>query len=145
MPNQYQLSFLFAFFANLALLYALKTYVQDKLRAAGYDISRLILIGLPKNDIDEPMVVTTTSSTVSAAFPYTQVGALLLAVVTSALLYVRFGAKSKCQLRFDRSALTSLTMSLVTRQSASRCLTPRSGRSSRSRRRSSFLRTRPCS
>src|ERR1700722_237811 len=47
--NRYQVAFVSSFLCTFVGLYALSAYVGAKLRAAGYDISQLILIGLPKN------------------------------------------------------------------------------------------------
>lgn len=99
MPNQYQTSFLLAFLATLAVLVGVAYSVQTQLKAAGYDISRLILIGLPTNDTNADM--SSASALTVAGLPAAQVGALVLAVVTSALLYVKFGAKSKHRAGFD--------------------------------------------
>lgn len=98
MPNQYQVSFLAAFFTSLALLVSLSHYIQSQLKAAGYDVSRLILIGLPTNHTNMD-----SASASSSAFPLTQIGALLLAAATSALLYAKFGVKSRFILRMYAS------------------------------------------
>ena len=47
--NRYQLSFLATFLFTFSSLYLFSTYVGKILAEAGYDISQLILIGLPKN------------------------------------------------------------------------------------------------
>jgi len=50
MPNKYQFAFLTTFFLSFLSLVALSRFLNAKLRDAGYDISNLILIGLPKNE-----------------------------------------------------------------------------------------------
>jgi cytochrome-b5 reductase len=50
MPNRDQLAFLFSLTAGLVSLFTLSTYLKGKLAAAGYDISQLILLGLPRKD-----------------------------------------------------------------------------------------------
>jgi cytochrome-b5 reductase len=53
MPNRYQLVFVVSLFGSFAVLVTLSNYLQAKLAAAGYDVSKLILIGLPKKDSNE--------------------------------------------------------------------------------------------
>ncbi|KAJ7357077.1 ferredoxin reductase-like C-terminal NADP-linked domain-containing protein [Mycena albidolilacea] len=50
MPNRYQFAFLFSLFGTFGALVTLSTYIKGKLAAAGYDVSNLILLGLPKKD-----------------------------------------------------------------------------------------------
>jgi cytochrome-b5 reductase len=50
MPNRYQFAFLFSLFGTFGALVTLSTYLKGKLAAAGYDVSNLILLGLPKKD-----------------------------------------------------------------------------------------------
>ncbi|KAJ7462673.1 ferredoxin reductase-like C-terminal NADP-linked domain-containing protein [Mycena galericulata] len=52
MPTRDQLAFLVSLTVSFASLVALSHYLQAKLAAAGYDISKLILIGLPRKDSD---------------------------------------------------------------------------------------------
>jgi cytochrome-b5 reductase len=106
MPNQYQWTFLLAFVGGLSSLLVLEYFFVTKLSAAGYDISRLILIGLPSKDaVKEEHTNMATSSV--AGIPYPQVLALVFAVATSALLYVKFGAKSTlCGMSCSAAVLT---------------------------------------
>ncbi|KAJ3561966.1 hypothetical protein NP233_g9866 [Leucocoprinus birnbaumii] len=55
MPNRYQLAFLASTFASFFSLFFLSRYVLRLLAAAGYDPSRIILIGLPDNPPAEPL------------------------------------------------------------------------------------------
>jgi len=54
MPNKFQFAFLTSFTVVLFSLVGLSHFVRSKLRDAGYDISNLILIGLPKPEPIEP-------------------------------------------------------------------------------------------
>lgn len=49
MPNRYQLAFLATFVGVFSSLSFIAYVVKSKLKEAGYDISELILIGLPKD------------------------------------------------------------------------------------------------
>ncbi len=85
MPNRLHLVFLVAFFTNFAVLLALSNYLSSKLRQAGYDISRLILIGLPSSENTYP-------NQMSASAPsFLQLVALLVAAASSAFIYLKFG------------------------------------------------------
>lgn len=81
--NHPQVFFLLSFLSVFTLLVAATYFVSAKLAAAGYDISRLILIGLDKNDDPSTMPVNTA---------YAQFIALALAVATSVFIYVKFAA-----------------------------------------------------
>ncbi|KAJ6519542.1 ferredoxin reductase-like C-terminal NADP-linked domain-containing protein [Mycena sanguinolenta] len=50
MPNRAQLLFLGTILVCFTALVALSNFIQAKLAAAGYDLSKLILLGLPKKD-----------------------------------------------------------------------------------------------
>ncbi|KAJ7275325.1 NADH-cytochrome b5 reductase [Mycena haematopus] len=50
MPNRAQLAFLVSIVVSFTALVSLSNYLQAKLAAAGYNVSNLILIGLPKRD-----------------------------------------------------------------------------------------------
>ncbi|KAF8213368.1 NADH-cytochrome b5 reductase [Mycena galopus ATCC 62051] len=50
MPNRYQVAFVLSIVGPFFALVALSNYLNAKLAAAGYDISKLILVGLPKKD-----------------------------------------------------------------------------------------------
>jgi cytochrome-b5 reductase len=54
MPNRYQLAFLASLFLTFTALLLTSRFINSKLLAAGYDISELILIGLPKNTNPTP-------------------------------------------------------------------------------------------
>lgn len=92
MPNQLQLLFLGSFCITLFSLFALSNYLLSKLRQGGYDISDLILLGLPRSD-------ERTHHPMSASAPFldvrqsvlAQVLAILLAVGSSAFIYLKFG------------------------------------------------------
>lgn len=49
MPNLYQVTFLASLFLTFISLVFLSHFLNSKLLAAGYDVSRLILLGLPDN------------------------------------------------------------------------------------------------
>jgi cytochrome-b5 reductase len=93
MPNHLQLLFIASFFASFFLLLALSNFLSSKLREAGYDISRLILLGLPQSDHRFPNQMSTSAPSLldvrQSVVP--QLLALLLAVATSAFIYLKFG------------------------------------------------------
>jgi hypothetical protein len=94
MPNHLQLLFLGSFVLTFFSLLALSNYLLSKLREGGYDISDLILLGLPRSDEQ------TAHHSMSAPAPsfldvhqsfVAQVLAILLAVGSSAFIYLKFG------------------------------------------------------
>jgi hypothetical protein len=93
MPNHLQLLFIASFSASFLLLLALSNFLSSKLRDAGYDISRLILVGLPHDDHHIPNQMSTSPPSLldvrQSVVP--QLLALLLAVATSAFIYLKFG------------------------------------------------------
>lgn len=101
MPNRLQCAYLTSFLATLFSLVAVSHVVNQKLKDAGYDISRLILVGLPPK---EGTVMSTQDSTNSTAMAPAallaenapQLLAFVLAAVTSVWIYRRFGAQSEC-------------------------------------------------
>lgn len=88
--------FLFSFLVTFSSLFLGSRVLNAKLKEAGYDISRLILIGL------EPHDNTTPTSNITMAFnaEYTQLIALALAVASSAFIYFKFVASSKFRISF---------------------------------------------
>ncbi|KIK78225.1 hypothetical protein PAXRUDRAFT_834660 [Paxillus rubicundulus Ve08.2h10] len=91
--NRDQFLFVFSFLATFALLWFGSYVIQFKLKAAGYDVSRLILIGL------EPVFVNDISAQVSAgttmASGYTQLIALALAIASSTIIYAKFASSKR--------------------------------------------------
>jgi cytochrome-b5 reductase len=103
MTNRAQVLFVVSFFSVFAALVLISNYIGSKLRAAGYDVSRIILIGLETN--------SSSSSTAKFAIPwslhpnmttifdindfqekgYAQVVALILALLSSIFIYLKFG------------------------------------------------------
>ena len=103
MPNHLQFIFLASFVATFAFLFALSTYLYSKLREAGYDISRLILIGLPQSEKVHPIPNQMSASTPA----FLQLVALLVAAVSSAFIYLKFGRSGMSSLlTFVRHPLT---------------------------------------
>ena len=101
MPNRLQWAYLTSFFVTFFSLVAVSRVVNRKLKEAGYDISRLILIGLPPKEGSTMSAQDSTNSTASApasllAGNATQLLALALAAVTSVWIYRKFGAQSEC-------------------------------------------------
>jgi cytochrome-b5 reductase len=86
--NREQSLFLFSFLTTLSALWYGSYIAQSKLKEAGYDISRLILIGL------EPVVKDNTTQPNSIKMGmnsgYVQYIALALAIATSVLFYTKF-------------------------------------------------------
>jgi cytochrome-b5 reductase len=96
MPNHLQLLFIASFLASFLLLLTLSNFLSSKLREAGYDISRLILIGLPHSELSDHHIPNQMSAAPSSLLDVrqglvTQLLALLLAVATSAFIYLKFG------------------------------------------------------
>jgi cytochrome-b5 reductase len=91
MPNRFQLAFLGSFFGVFATLVLVSNFVRAKLKAAGYDVSRLILIGLPKDETrpPPPAIMSAQSYTVTS-----QLLAFALAAGTFAFAYYKFGGST---------------------------------------------------
>jgi cytochrome-b5 reductase len=104
MPNHLQFLFLASFVATFAVLLALSSYLSSKLREAGYDISRLILIGLPQSEDAHPIHNQMSAPTPS----FLQLVAVLVAAVSSAFIYFKFGRSGTSSLLtfFCRHPLT---------------------------------------
>jgi cytochrome-b5 reductase len=93
MPNHLQLLFLASFFFTFLVLLTLSNLLSSKLREAGYDLSNLILIGLPKSEHHTPNQMATSAP------PFldvrqsvvAQIIVLLLAAASSAFMYLKFG------------------------------------------------------
>ncbi|KZT74688.1 NADH-cytochrome b5 reductase [Daedalea quercina L-15889] len=99
MPNRLQWAYLTSFIVTFFSLVAVSRFINRKLKEAGYDISRLILIGLPPKEGTMSAQDSTASSASVSAGPLggstTQLLALLLAAVTSFWVYKKFGAAQK--------------------------------------------------
>ncbi|KAG1755098.1 NADH-cytochrome b5 reductase [Suillus paluster] len=95
--NCQQALFVITFLSTLSVLIFGFHWLRAKLREAGYDVSRLILIGL------EPKINTSQfsddTSRTRMAFgidsSYTQLVALALALASTAFIFVKFGSSSK--------------------------------------------------
>lgn len=97
MPNRLQVVFLLSFATVFTSLVLLSRTIDAKLRAAGYDISELILIGLPKDNVsvdNSPSADVASSFIVQKMADFQQLLALVLAVVTSAFIYFKFANSS---------------------------------------------------
>lgn len=97
MLNRFQAIFLLSFATVFTTLVFLSRTIDAKLRAAGYDISELVLIGLPKENASvetPPSDDVASSSIVSKMADFQQLLALVLAVVTSAFIYFKFANSS---------------------------------------------------
>jgi|SRR6266404_1744774 len=88
MPNHFQFLFLASFLTTSLVLLALSTHLSSKLRQAGYDISRLILVGLPPSDNTHPDQMTASSPS------FLQLVALLIAAGSSVFIYLKFSGTS---------------------------------------------------
>lgn len=140
MPNRQQVAFAVSFFGVFGALIALHHYIDKALRVLGYDISRLILIGLPTTQDDS---INSTAS-VKFALPwssnhnmtqatfdfkdfqdkgYTQIAALVAAVLSSIFIYLKFATSSECpEMPLSLACLT------ITAQSGSPYLTLQYGK-----------------
>ncbi len=100
MTNRYQLAFLGSFAVVFSSLFFLSRFIGAKLNAAGYRVSDLILIGLPK---DLNTTLTEDPSNTPPAVPmadfasntYAQLIALALTALTSAIIYFKFAGGSE--------------------------------------------------
>lgn len=91
MPNRLQVGFLVSFFLTLFSLIFLARWAKLRLKAAGYDISELILIGLPREPVEH--VVDQAQSSLfqtMSDWALPELLALLLAFATSVFIYVKF-------------------------------------------------------
>ncbi|THH34119.1 hypothetical protein EUX98_g36 [Antrodiella citrinella] len=99
MPNSFQLVFLSSFVFVLGALVLLSQFINAKLNAAGYYVSDIILIGLPKENrtvTDHAPTTAVISETAGeTTMPYAQLLALALAVVTSAFIYWKFSSSKR--------------------------------------------------
>ncbi|PCH33578.1 ferredoxin reductase-like C-terminal NADP-linked domain-containing protein [Wolfiporia cocos MD-104 SS10] len=100
MPNRYQLAYIASFSVTFLSLVVLSRFVNRKLKEAGYDVSHLILIGLPRKDSMDAANNTNwpgSSPSMSGLLQntYGQLLAFALAVATSALIYGKFGGGTK--------------------------------------------------
>ncbi|CAL1695982.1 unnamed protein product [Somion occarium] len=99
MPNRYQVIFLVSFFSVFATLFFTSRFIGEKLRAAGYDVSEIILIGLPRNrTLDRDVSQRQLGSGAMPDFnssTFQQLLALVLAVITSAFIYYKFASSKR--------------------------------------------------
>ncbi|KZT06898.1 NADH-cytochrome b5 reductase [Laetiporus sulphureus 93-53] len=104
MPNRYQVAYIGSFIITFSSLLALSRFINSKLKAAGYHVSDLILIGLPrkKRDMDSmanstgwPEFGTPFSMAGLLNTSYGQLLAFALAVATTAFVYGKFGGNTK--------------------------------------------------
>src|ERR1700677_4545597 len=94
MPNHLQLLFLGSFSLTFFALFALYNYLLSKIRQGGYDISDLILLGLPRSDErtpHHPMSAPAPSFLDVRQSVVAQILAILLTVGSSAFIYLKFG------------------------------------------------------
>ena len=106
MPDRNQLAFVASFLVTGACLYTVSEFVKAQLHARGYYVSDLILLGLPKEPRVPPPHVT--NGTVMADIfsgQYSQLIALALAVLTSVVVFMKFGRGSTCLRSFPCHAL----------------------------------------
>ena len=93
MPNRDQIAFVVSLSGGFALLVSLQSYLNAKLKAAGYDVSKLILAGLPRKDspneyhimdfhaVDLPFFGTQDLVALASSPAFIVSGALILATV----------------------------------------------------------------
>jgi hypothetical protein len=99
MPNRPQLVFLATFFISFISLLALSKFISSKLRETGYDLSRLILIGISQSHQPTPNQMTSSFLDVNQSL-VAQLSALFLAVATSAFIYLKFGRSGTSSFSF---------------------------------------------
>lgn len=92
MPNTPQLFFVASFLSVSVVLFGGHWYIGNKLREAGYDVSRLILIGLPTSDSPRPANGTMSSNLLDIQNnQLTQLVAIALALASGAFFFFKFG------------------------------------------------------
>ncbi|KIJ68252.1 hypothetical protein HYDPIDRAFT_81525 [Hydnomerulius pinastri MD-312] len=95
--NRDQFLFILSFITTFSALCLGSYILQSKLKEAGYDVSRLILIGLEpfvKDNTTRPSIER-DSTEMAVSTGYTQLIALALAIASSAFIYVKFASSSK--------------------------------------------------
>lgn len=98
MPNHLQLLFLGSFSLTFFALFASYNYLLSKIRQGGYDISDLILLGLPRSDErtpHHPMSAPAPSFLDVRQSVVAQILAILLTVGSSAFIYLKFGRSAR--------------------------------------------------
>lgn len=95
MPNRYQVAYIASFVVTFSSLLAFTRFVNSKLNAAGYYVSDLILIGLPRKDYMDSSNSTSPSPASFLGNSSGQLIAFALAVATSAFIYLKFGKAPK--------------------------------------------------
>ena len=124
--------FITSFVTVFTSLVLISQYLNTKLKAAGYDISRIILIGLPTNNSYDSTPATkfaipwglSSNMTTQSTFDlkdfqekgYAQAAALILAVLSSLFIYFKFGPASKFRWSLHRA--TGILMTSLTRTQA---------------------------
>jgi cytochrome-b5 reductase len=117
MPNHTQLLFLGSFFGVFTSLVLISNYLSAQLRAAGYDVSRIILIGLDTNGSTAPSNFVlpwslNSNMTTQSTFDlkdlqekgYVQIAALTFALLSSVFIYLKFGTPSEYVAPFGQMA-----------------------------------------
>jgi cytochrome-b5 reductase len=111
MLNRNFILFLTSFITVFTSLVFISQYLNAKLKAAGYDFSRIILIGLPTNSsydstasaskfavpwgLNSNMTQSTFDLNDFQEKGYAQAAALVLAVLSSVFIYFKFGAAKR--------------------------------------------------
>ena len=91
MPNRFQVVYVASFVATTLFLVVLTEFVKAQLHARGIYVSDLILLGTGKKPIRPPTDVRMFTDS------YTQLIALAFALVTGAIMFMKFGsAGSTC-------------------------------------------------
>jgi len=154
MPNHQQLLFLASFFGVFSSLILISNYLSAKLRAAGYDVSRIILIGLDTNSSAAPTSKfalpwgSNSNMTTQSMYDlkdiqergYMQAAALVLALLSSIFIYLKFGGPSEC---FAFITQRHVVFKLLL-QSVSPCSIPLCGKSLRCQKRLLYPQIRLC-
>ncbi|KAI0036694.1 NADH-cytochrome b5 reductase [Vararia minispora EC-137] len=99
------LLFFASFFASLSILIVTSNFIRQKLRDAGYDISRIILYGLPDKptDTSHSMASDPVAAYLQGLFDgnLPQILAVVFTVASGVVLYYTFGASSKPKRALD--------------------------------------------
>jgi len=96
MPAANSVAFVASFVVVFGSLYGLTSFVDSKLKAAGYDVPEIILFGFPKDSSPKHTKMSSVHILDDLRDnQYAQYIAMALAAISTLLLYVRFASQSK--------------------------------------------------
>jgi cytochrome-b5 reductase len=111
MPDfSYLLVFVASFVFVFGSLVGVASYIDARLKEAGYDLPKIILLGFPKDD-SAPSLQYTMIPDLSgfSGSTLTQLLALVLAAATTGFIYIRFTSKSEFTITLNLLAPNSFS------------------------------------